>query len=228
MTETQTIEATERTKHVDLNFKKMTNWGRMKGTILPALINDVELENLHGGVEFCVIDTLANHYMVYYWQDTSGRWSFLNKDAVLFDRYSSDIQEQAMANLGALKQKNIITPLHAYKGDHALISFKTQGEDSIPMRASILDPQLMIGLLLVNFNVSLKLQRYFLSWAPLEDKLIVTQNPNRIASAAKEHGLDVGQSSPILSVAVPGFSAHRENPFQAAYSDIAPLKRFAH
>tara|TARA_B110000093_G_scaffold68484_1_gene74440 strand:- start:3520 stop:4206 length:687 start_codon:yes stop_codon:yes gene_type:complete len=226
--ETQTIEATERAKHVGLSLKKMSNWEKMKRTILPALINDVELANLHGGVEFSVIDTLANHYMVYYWQDASGRWSLLNKDVVLFNRYSSDIQEQAMANLGALKQKNIISPQHTYNGDHALISFKTQGKDSIPMRTSILDPQLMIGLLLVNFNVSLKLQRYFLSWAPLEDKLIVTQNPNRIASAGKEHGLHIGQRSPILSVAVPGFSAHRENLFQAAYSDIVPFKRFAH
>ena len=228
MIDTQTIDARERTKYVDLTLKKMSNWGKMKRTILPALINDVELASLHGSVEFSVIDTMANHYMVYYWQDASGRWSLLNKDVVLFNRFSTGIQEQAMANLGALNQKKIIAPQHTYKGDHALISFTTQGEDSIPMRTAILDPQLMIGLLMVNFNVSLKIQRYFLSWAPLQDKLIVTQNPNRIASAAKEYGLDIGQRSPILSVAVPGFSAHRENPFQAAYSDMVPFKRFAH
>ena len=228
MTDTQTIDATERTKHVDLNFKKMTNWARIKRTILPALINDVELINLRGTVEFCVIDTLANHYMTYYWQNAAGRWSFLNKDAVLFNRISSDIQEQALSNLGDLKKKNIVTPEYTFRNDHALISFKTQGADAIPMRTSILDPQLILRLLLVNFNVSLKLQEYFFSWAPLEDKLIVTQNPKRILSAAKEHGLAIGKSSPILSVAVPALSVLRGDIFQASYSDIVPFNRSAH
>ena len=228
MIDTQIAEAAARKRHVDDNFKKIMNWKRMKHTILPALINDVELTNLHGAVEFCVIDALANHYMTYYWQDAAGRWSLLNKDVVLFNRYSNDMHEQAIINLKELKKKSIVTPEHTCIGDHALISFNTQGTNAIPMRTSIIDSQLMMGLLSANFNVSMQLQRYFLSWAPLEDKLIVTQDPNRIVSAAKEHGLDIRLSSPILGVAVPGFSAQRENPFQVAYSDITPHERCAH
>tara|TARA_B100000780_G_scaffold48733_1_gene30272 strand:+ start:2488 stop:3174 length:687 start_codon:yes stop_codon:yes gene_type:complete len=228
MIDTQTAEAAARKRHVDDNFKKMMNWRRIKHTILPALINDVELTNLHGAVEFCVINALANHYMTYYWQDAAGRWSLLNKDVVLFNRYSNDMHEQAIINLNELKKKSIVTPEHTCIGDHALISFNTQGTNAIPMRTSIIDSQLMMGLLSANFNVSMQLQRYFLSWAPLEDKLIVTQDPNRIVSAAKEHGLDIGLSSPILGVAAPGFSAQRENPFQVAYSDITPHERCAH
>jgi hypothetical protein len=228
MIDTQIAEAAARKRHVDDNFKKIMNWKRMKHTILPALINDVELTNLHGAVEFCVIDALANHYMTYYWQDAAGRWSLLNKDVVLFNRYSNDMHEQVIINLKELKKKSIVTPEHTCIGDHALISFNTQGTNAIPMRTSIIDSQLMMGLLSANFNVSMQLQRYFLSWAPLEDKLIVTQDPNRIVSAAKEHGLDIGLSSPILGVAVPGFSAQRENPFQVAYSDITPHERCAH
>ncbi|MDA8646074.1 hypothetical protein N9L66_00705 [Porticoccaceae bacterium] len=200
----------------------------MKKSILPALLNETEFRQLSGAAEYTPIETLTNHYMVYYVKSQRRGWALLQRGAVPFKEFHRGIHDQALANLGRLTKTKVPKPKHIYKGDHAVIVFNEKKDGAIPMRTSVLDSRLMMSLLAVNFNVSLKWQTYYLGWAPFENMLIVTQDPRRLMSVAKEHKLEFNLESPILSVTVPASVLEPGQPFQANYSDIIPSLRTAH
>jgi len=188
----------------------------------------MELRHLSRPLDISVVDTLANHYMVYYAPVNSKSWALIDNDALPFDEMRESINQHALINLTRLKSEKIVPPVPIYRGDYAVLTFIEDQPNCIPMRTAILDPRLILDLLKVNYNISLKLQRYFLSWMPLDNKLIVTQDPKRNSLVAAENGLDFDPNSPILSITVPGHSLVDGNPHQAIYSDLMPVSRSSH
>jgi hypothetical protein len=222
------VENVDRMAHVDSTHRRMHRWSTIKKTILPGLINSVELKELAGVVSFTVVESLENHYMVYYTKARKGGWVLLTGGDVPFKEFQKSIHEQALKNLSALQKAPMMTLNHNLQGDHAIISFDQIETHGVPMRTAILDPRLMKALLLVNFNVSLSSHKYFFAWEPFAEKLIVSQKPHKLPEVARENKLNISSLSPILSVAIPSFALSNGHPFQAMYADVSPGITKAH
>lgn len=224
----QVVENVDRMVHVDSTHRRMQRWSTIKKTILPGLITSVELKKLAGVVSFTVVESLASHYMVYYTKARKGGWQFLTDGDVPFKEFQKSIHEHALKNLSALQKAPMMRLTQNFQGDHAIISFNQLESHGVPMRTAILDPRLMKALLLVNFNVSLSLQKYFFAWEPFAEKLIVSQKPHKLPEVARENKLNISSLSPILSVAIPSFALSNGHPFQAMYADVSPGITNAH